>query len=141
MPACGNCVNRGEITNCCYVARKNEVRAKPQAASEPSLDTATQGRIDHLEQLVLTLLKSQQRTQDSSDSISSIGDAEDDVTCDRTSADTGILRNIEQMATGELTKAGNTFQAAGNYKHSTAVDEAHWALLLNEVSVPKFPPS
>ncbi|KAJ9635605.1 hypothetical protein H2204_005779 [Knufia peltigerae] len=132
VPACGNCVNRGEITSCCYVARKNEVRAKPQESQELS-STATQSRIDHLEQLVLTLLKTQQRTRDSPDSISSNGEVEDSSIYDRIATDSGILKTGEQRVTGRLVKASNASQAAGNHKHSTVVDEAHWTLLLNEI--------
>lgn len=134
VPACGNCVNRGEITSCCYVARKNEVRAKPQESQELS-STATQSRIDHLEQLVLTLLKTQQRTRDSPDSISSNGEVEDSSIYDRIATDSGILKTGEQRVTGRLAKASNASQAAGNHKHSTVVDEAHWTLLLNEVGM------
>ncbi|KAK6373978.1 hypothetical protein LTS17_007948 [Exophiala oligosperma] len=132
LETCGNCVNRGEITSCCYVARKNEVRAKPQESQELS-STATQSRIDHLEQLVLTLLKTQQRTRDSPDSISSNGEVEDSSIYDRIATDSGILKTGEQRVTGRLAKASNASQAAGNHKHSTVVDEAHWTLLLNEI--------
>ncbi|KAL2441829.1 hypothetical protein ABEF95_016648 [Exophiala dermatitidis] len=139
MPACGNCVNRGEITACCYVARKVASRPQPQGPSNPS-DSA-QCRIDHLEQLVLGLLENGQRNQGQTDTPS--GRVEVD---QHARSENPPMEPYDQDIVGErgshnnarvtpaLPTSRTAFAIGANCKRSTAANEAHWALLLNEIS-------
>lgn len=117
VPACGNCVNRGDITLCCYVARKPEIRPNPQDVSDSS-----QARIDHLEQLVHMLLKNTQSLQNQISSPS-------------TSIDHDLHEDDEgdQGETTILAEPGTVINITSEFRERLSVNEAHWALLLNEV--------
>jgi hypothetical protein len=138
MPACGNCVNRGEITACCYAARKVDSRNKPQEAS--SLSDTAQRRIDHLEQLVLTLLKNGQQGQRSINTDSSI---DVPINHDTTSEKTfGENPDQEHRVDGEPHSTADerllpdfvmAMEDITGKNQPTSVDEAHWASMLNEV--------
>lgn len=117
VPACGNCVNRGDITLCCYVARKPETRPNPQDISDSS-----QARIDHLEQLVHMLLKN---TQSLHNQISSPSTSIDH---DHRGYDEG-----DHGDTTILAEPGTVINITSEFRERLSVNEAHWALLLNEV--------
>lgn len=137
MPACSNCVNRGEITACCYVSRKPESRVKPQQSLD--LSEPVQRKIDHLERLVHTLLKNHQYTQGQIDTPSSYIDAENDENDIPVDTDKSDLEHYaEPGSTNRRTTTGlvnlnDAIKISADYKQSLSVDEAHWALLLNEV--------
>lgn len=136
MPACGNCVNRGEITACCYVARKAESRTKSQESSVPA--DAGQDRIDRLEQLVFTLLKNGQHSQRQVNTPSSGIDVDHDTISDNIFVETsdqehlGVSGVHDKRATDSLAGSNTVITIGADFKQP-ASDEAHWALLLNEV--------
>ncbi|KAJ9602582.1 hypothetical protein H2200_012775 [Cladophialophora chaetospira] len=82
------------------------MRAQPSDSS--------QARIDHLEQLVHTLLKNTRSLQNQINSPSSIDDDDTDHTT-------------------ILAKAGTVINISSEFKERLSVNEAHWALLLNEI--------
>lgn len=137
LPACGNCVKRGEITFCSYIFQKAKARPKLQEYSESS-DT-TQGRIDQLEQLVLTLLENHRHAQTVVDPVSNGRDAEIDMTYANTSGDNcgsathkDITLEHDRIPIS-LGTLNTSMKINATYKQHQSVDEAHWALLLNEV--------
>ena len=134
LPACGNCVNRGDITACCYVSRKPEPRPKPQELS--NLSDSAQARIDHLEQLVLTLLKNSRSTQNQVRTPSTSVDANPDGNLEEADADhheRDEHGNTDKQTTTILAKSGAVISISSDLKERLSVNEAHWALLLNEV--------
>lgn len=143
LPACGNCVNRGDITACCYVARKPEARSRPEELSLVS-DRA-QARIDHLEQLVLTLLKTSRSKQNqvNTPSTSVDVDVDVDVDADVTLEEADVDHYNERDAPGTdnqtttiSTRPVTVINITSDLKERLSVNEAHWALLLNEVGAP-----
>jgi hypothetical protein len=134
LPACGNCVNRGDITACCYVPRKSETRSKPQ--EPPNLSDAAQARIDHLESLVLSLLKSDQRRQRQVETPSSCIEIENDANEDEenhaSEAQQDTPVSDKQMPTS-VARPSPALNISADHKQSLSVDDGHWALLLNEV--------
>ncbi len=139
LPACGSCINRGESTACCYAARKTDFRPKPQ---EPStLSEAGQDRIDRLERLVLALLKNGRQSPRQGETPSTGVDIDHDTTSDQTfveshdqeyfGGDPGLHNTI---VTPPLSFSHTVIGNGADCKKSGSMDEAHWALLLNEVS-------
>ena len=134
LPACGNCVNRGDITICSYVSRKPEARAKPQEL--PDLSDSAQARIDHLEQLVLTLLKNSQSAQNQVHTPSTSVDAGPDGNFEEADADhreRDEYGNTDNRTTTILAGSGTASSINFDLKERLSVNEAHWVLLLNEV--------
>lgn len=137
LPACGNCVNRGDITACCYVPRKSETRTKPQEPS--SLSDTAQSRIDHLESLVLTLLKNDQQRQRQVETPSSCievgndGNDEDGDVENNGSESHGDTQSTDKQMTTSVTGSHTAINIGADHKQSLSVDDGHWALLLNEV--------
>lgn len=134
LPACSNCVNRGDITTCSYTSRKPDSRTKPQPS--PDLSETAHGKIDRLERLVLTLLKNQQQTQGQVDKYV---DAENDEEYDHADMDKSDQEShgkpgpINQRTTTGLVNSSTAIKISADYKQCLSIDEAHWALLLNEV--------
>lgn len=139
LPACGNCLDRTEITDCRYVSRKAVTRTKLQASSE--LSGAAKDRIDHLEHLLLRLLNSQPRTLGPVDTLSNYSEKQNDPNFNQTIAQDSALRrdgdvrlNDETTMTS-LPQAQNEIRICADHNQRLYVDEAHWALLLNEVRI------
>ena len=140
MPACGNCVNRGDIAFCRYVPRKNDHR-KPTSEST-DLPKTDQERFDHLEDLVLTLLKSQTHMQSKLGTPSDNGEVHqknktDEENAPRTSKENSKDTETfhENMSTpAASSRASRTLTISADYNERPSVDDAHWGLLLNEVS-------
>jgi len=137
LPACGNCVNRGDITACRYDSRRAESRPELPASSDPSY--SAQARIDHLEQLVLTLLKESRSTQNQVNSSPARIDARLDGRLTEADANDherdkhGATGPPDKQTTTALARSGTVININTDYKERLSVDEAHWTLLLNEV--------
>lgn len=143
VPACGNCVHREEVASCCYALRKTESSPRQQEALE--MPTASQGRIDQLEQLVHMLMKERQHTQRPANSQTPRSD--DGFTIQ--SSDHNMLEagEPESIETGEeeihhrvqdSARQSTLLDIKADYRQSRSIEEAHWALLLNEVSLCSF---
>ncbi|KPI40836.1 putative transcriptional regulatory protein [Cyphellophora attinorum] len=124
LPACGNCVNRGDITACRYVPRKNEARATALQVSD--LPGAAQAKIDNLERLLITFMSSQQQPKTLLD----------------TPPGSSATESFDVDGSGNSPVRQTTFSSAApetglrisaDYKQSSSVDHAHWALLLDEI--------
>ncbi|MCJ1472177.1 hypothetical protein MMC13_000824, partial [Lambiella insularis] len=137
LPACGNCVNRADITACCYVPRESAPGTKSQDVS--SLSDNAQGRIDHLERLVLTLLKGQKESQAqvatpaSSEATNNVGHYDPAGHNDTDQEKDEGLDNIHEEPTTSFVRPNSAIKINADYKQSLSVDEAHWSLLLNEI--------
>jgi len=134
VPACGNCVNRGDITACGYLSRRPEPR--PNSQELPNLSDSAQARIDHLEQLVLTLLKNSRSAQNQLHTPSTSVDADPDGNLGEAGADhheRDEHGNTDKQTPPILAKPGTVSSINFDLKERLSVNEAHWALLLNEV--------
>lgn len=141
LPSCGQCVSRGDITSCHYVRRKNEARravAEPTAASGAA--SASASKIDNLERLLLNFIKSQRQGSSMPDEQSE--HAEDDA-CSPLQFPVERPQHARRQATS-ITRhvtatpdVNPTISIAADHRRSSSVNQAHWALLMNEVSVPK----
>lgn len=102
-------------------------------------------RIEHLEHLVLTLLKSHQDTQGRLHAASS--SIAKDCTNDK---QTNVINNDHEshanhagseandmQTTTNLARSASIINTGAGYKQRFSVDEAHWAVLLNEVGSPE----
>lgn len=126
LPACGNCVNRGDITACYYVSQRSE---SYQPSNQP--DNA-QARIDHLEQLVLTLLKNNRSEQNQINTPSTSVDVQNEHNHEEIDlTNEGKEDEIERTTTA-LPKS-NIININADHKERLSVNEAHWAMLLNQV--------
>jgi len=136
LPACGNCVNRGDITSCCYVPRKSDSRTKLQETS--SLSDAAQARIDQLESLVFTLLKNDQQRQRQVETPSSRIEVENsrngEGEIEHEESDCPVVTHeTDKRVESGVTRSQSAINIGADYKQSLSVDDGHWSLLLNEV--------
>jgi len=103
------------------------------------LSNATQARIDHLEHLVHSLLNCHQYTQRLVDTPSSYIGAESGVddgpphVINSGKENHGVTEPKDKKTTTQAAKPSTTITINANYKQCLSVDQAHWALLLNEV--------
>ena len=132
-------MNRGDVTACYYFSRKPEPRPKqpqPEPSSLPVSDSG-QARIDHLEQLVLTLLKETRSKQNQIHTPSTSIDADHDESLEDANADSGRCDDAsgpsETQTTTLRVRSGTVININSDYKERLSVDEAQWGLLLNEV--------
>jgi hypothetical protein len=130
-------VNRGEITECTYVPRKAERRSDPQESSLDLSKTA-QDKIDNLERIVRMLLENQQKTQEQNKSPSNPNDAEDgrgdhQNNCQNSQENLGDSEIPSSQTTIGLFHPSPPIKIDAVHEQRRTLDEAHWALLLNEV--------
>ena len=102
------------------------------------LSEAAQKKVDHLERLVRSLLESQQSTQGQVETPSSCMDVENDEKDDEADNRSEHESHVEPRTPNQSTTAGQAYlntpiKIGADYKQSLSIDEAHWALLLNEV--------
>jgi hypothetical protein len=133
LPSCGQCVSRGDITACRYVRRKNEARGAVSGPAAPP-DATSASKIDNLERLLLNFVKGQQQNAPQDDAHFEQG--ADDVSSPlevygaELQDAPSMTRNVP--ATSE---ASPTISIAADHRQASSVDQAHWALLMNEVSL------
>ena len=138
VPACGNCVHREEVASCSYALRKTE--SSPRLQEPLETPAASQGRIDQLEQLVHMLMKERQHTQAFPRSQASRPDDCVSIqSSDHTLLEPGEAELPENGQTdiyrhiGGSAKQSSFLDIKADYRQSRSIEEAHWALLLNEV--------
>ena len=137
IPACGNCVHRGDITDCRYASRKTTLRKPSPELAE--LSKTTQGRIDHLEHLVLTLLKDRGRDNRQLATPASFVHTEDGQSDNHRAMEDSHseaytpTQGRHDAPTGDATSTP-IINLSSDFRQPQALDETHWALLLNEVS-------
>jgi hypothetical protein len=132
-------VNRGHITSCSY-ATKIDSESRPQDGPDQPQD-ASQSRIDRLENLVLALLKNQQaqsRCDQAATPSSSVG-IDNEASYEFATDDQGSEGLPDQLAASKQSPAQLPTTRTGisigaEYKQVASANEAHWALLLNEIS-------
>jgi hypothetical protein len=139
LPACANCVNRGDITTCRYVPRKNDSRLRDSVSGPIAFSKNAQERFDHLEKLVLDLVKNQKHPQAFIETPPSILSAYDRGKCndvDEAAVGEGDVSQHEVVPAGDESTQSPLHRAvkiSAEHKQRPSVDDAHWSLILNEV--------
>ena len=128
VPACSNCVHRGDIVECHYVRRDRPIAGRvPPSPSQP-LDQNAQEKLDHLERLVVSLLDEKRAGNQIATPPGSLagqssahdGQQLSDLTHDR---------SPQSVVDGSSPGSG----LYGSDHARWSVDEARWASLLNGV--------
>jgi hypothetical protein len=134
-------LNRDEIGACSYVSRRPREALRSQ---EPQPDSKhLQNKIDRLEQLVLSFIGNDPKAQrpissggddggihasrQKSEHIGDLSDEDDDV-----GLELQVTDNDNPKDLGVVSKS-SVMKIHADYRQSHAIDEAHWAQLLNEV--------
>ena len=132
-------MNRGDITACYYFSRKPEPHPKQPRTKPSSLAVSDSGqaRIDHLEQLVLTLLKETRLKQNQIHTPSTSVDADHDESLEDANADhdrcVDACRPSETLTSTLGVRSETVINPNADYKERLSVDGARWGMLLNEV--------
>lgn len=137
LPACGSCVNRGEISTCDYASRKPDRVGRSQESKEPP--NSAQDRIDHLEQLVLGLIQANRTT--TQPQVATPVSNDDVHTAERANL-IGFQGNSSTISgdidigypgsPGFEASSGPVNVKAG-HSQRVSIDTAHWDILLNDV--------
>jgi hypothetical protein len=141
LPACSNCLNRDEIGACSYVSRRPKEAPKSQ---DPQQDTKhLQNKIDRLEQLVLNFIGDNGDPRrlipgGSSDGGMPIAQQKPEQTGELSDDEDEIETEVQIAAVSSpkelsVVSKSSMMKIHADYRQSHAIDEAHWAQLLNEV--------
>jgi len=136
VPACTNCVHRGDIVECSYNPRNHQIDGRPPRSPAQPLDRSAQDKLDHLERLVVGLLE-EKRVGDQVATPANTLDASS--TADHSFVlesfqDAGPQHNTEARAVASNSSPG--ISLCGNDEPRQSIDEARWASLLNGVRRP-----
>jgi len=132
LPACSNCVHRGDIVDCRYVSR-NTGSHTALPSTTPNLPEVVQRKLENLERLVLSLLNenSSRVSTDPRSAQLSPRDHEESISEARLNpearrSDPGS-NHLQHHINAQSCRDDHTEQ-----RHS--VDEARWASLFNEIT-------
>jgi hypothetical protein len=144
LPACANCVNRGDITTCRYVPRKNDSRLRDLASEPEAFSKTAKERFDHLEKLVLSLVKNQNQPQYLINTPPSSTVAYDrgggNHVSEAVSNDGPDTQHEVAPADDHANRPPShpAVKISAEHTQRPSVDDAHWSLILNEVCTLKF---
>ncbi|KAK3714871.1 hypothetical protein LTR37_007606 [Vermiconidia calcicola] len=135
IETCSNCVHRGDIIVCDYALRDRQTNGKPPRSSAQPLDRSAQDKLDHLEQLVSSLLDEKRAgTQVATPaSTHESGSLEDRGVVFENQQD--VEHTDDSVSSAVVTGSGPGITLCGNgHKPRYSVDEAWWASLLNSIN-------
>ncbi|KAK3633285.1 hypothetical protein LTR56_015853 [Elasticomyces elasticus] len=129
LPACGNCLHRGDIAACDYASRKTGPASQAQRTTDLTNDA--QAQIDRLEKIVLALLKNSPTAPShlATPSASVDTDADRDASVEEVAATSHAYDHSGDADLQALKTPDLRFDA----KERHSVNEAQFSLLLNEV--------
>ncbi|KAK5705674.1 hypothetical protein LTR17_021454 [Elasticomyces elasticus] len=129
LPACGNCLHRGDIAACDYALRRTGPASNVQGTTD--LTNGAQAQIDRLEKIVLALLKNSPSAPSylATPSASVDADADLDASPEQPAANDLDHDDSCDVNPQALKIAKLTFDA----KERHSVNESQFSLLLNEV--------
>lgn len=135
MPACSNCVHRGDIIECSY-ARQDHPAVARSSRSPNDLPRNAQDKLDHLERLVVSLLdekraSEQVATPSTTNGSSSLArhDRAPVIEADNERPSDEVCDRIDS------TSISAASLCADNSELRWSVNEARWASLLNGVCI------
>ncbi|CAM1511818.1 Fc.00g093310.m01.CDS01 [Cosmosporella sp. VM-42] len=131
-------LSESEVAMRSHVTRTDKVDTEVQESPDLTDTAAAQARIDNLEHIVRSLLESRQHAQGRVDTPST---GTTGTTASDTDRSYGNAAGGDNNAGGRRPQENPTIQRTSNtsikikadYKQHQAVDEGHWALLLNEI--------
>lgn len=134
---CENCVKRGDASSCSY-AQPGSRKKNSLAQSTSSSPDDMQNRIDRLESLVLSLMTNGSQSAGPAAAVAAIS-GNDSIGSAQTSQDLELedeVDGLEESDTEAVTKSFGVMKMDNN--KSMYISEAHWASVLNDVSLRSF---
>ncbi|KAK5170545.1 uncharacterized protein LTR77_005133 [Saxophila tyrrhenica] len=134
VPACSNCVHRGDIIACSYAQRSRPTSGQPPRSPASGLDRNAQDKLDQLEKLVVSLFDEKRNANQVVTPAS---------TRDAGSSDGHVVSFDSQQApersSGETPRSVLSDSSAGaglcgSSEPRWSVDEARWASLMNGIN-------
>ncbi|OAX78854.1 hypothetical protein ACJ72_06832 [Emergomyces africanus] len=134
---CENCVKRSDAPSCTYAQPKT--RKKPTGSQDsPVTPDGMQNRIDRLEGLVLSLMTNGAQTAGPAAAHAALSEESPNTTSPQNTQELGLGDemddNEEESDTEQVTKSFGVMKVDSKTQKSYYVSEAHWMMVLNDIS-------